>query len=269
MSSLVAEQVVKRFPVRPGLRALLRAPFAPGVGKLALQGVSLRIAEGQLVGLLGPNGAGKTTLTRLFAALMLPDEGSVHVADVDAVRYPTRARSFIGLALGEDRGLQMRLSGVENLRFFGALYGLTGPQTLQRIAELSKRLELTDVIARPVRTYSSGERARLALARAMLHRPRVLLLDEVTRALDPGSAQRIRHIIRSELVIAEGVTVLLTSHDLAEVKSLCDRVILLQAGRVRADGTYAEVEPAINEVFFDASEPGPSGSLPDGQRSLA
>ncbi len=200
--------------------------------------------------MLGPNGAGKTTLTRLFAALLLPDGGRVEVGGIDVSREPRHARRQIGLALGEDRGLQMRLSGRENLRFFATLYGLGSNEIAARIRELAERLELGEVLDRPVRTYSSGERSRVALARALLHRPKVLLLDEVTRALDPGAASRIRTLIRRELVEREQAAVLLTSHDLAEVQACCDRVVLLEGGRIRAEGSYAQVEPAIREVFF-------------------
>jgi ABC-2 type transport system ATP-binding protein len=246
--ALLARGVEKRFPVRRGLRAALRAPFARET-RVALGGVDLEVRPGELVGLLGPNGAGKTTLTRLFASLLLPDSGTVEVAGVDVAQRPRAARAAVGLALGEDRGLQLRLSGRENLRFFSALYDLPSAETRARVDELTLRLELGEVIDRPVRTYSSGERARVALARALLHRPRVLLLDEVTRALDPGAAARVRLLLRRELVERDGLAVLLTSHDLHEVQQVCDRVVLMERGRVRAQGAYSSVEPDIRQVF--------------------
>ncbi len=222
--------------------------------RTALDLASFQVGPGELVAVIGPNGAGKSTLLRILAGLLSPSGGTARVAGLDVVTGRPRSRQAVGAALGDDRGLAARLTVRQNLRFYAALFGMAAADADARIAELGGRLEATALLDRLVRTLSTGERARAVLARTLLHRPKVLLLDELTRALDPGAARRLRAQIRAEAT-GQGASVLFASHDLAEVESLASRVVLLARGKVVAFGTYAEVKPRADEVFSQP-EPG-------------
>lgn len=212
----------------------------------ALDGVDLEVRRGELLGLIGPNGAGKTTLIKILAGLVLPDEGCAEVLGHAA--GGREARALVGLVTADERSFYWRISARENLRFFGSLHRLDRPTRERRIDELVERLELGAVIDRPFREISSGNRGRLALARGLLHSPRVLLLDEVARTLDPGAGRRLRELLR-ELIEQSGLGALYASHDLSEVRRSCDRVALLSAGKVVASGSFDEIEATARQVF--------------------
>lgn len=214
----------------------------------ALQDISFQVHPGEVVAIIGPNGAGKSTLLRILCGLLLPTEGSARVAQLDVVIDRPRSRRAVGAALADDRGLSPRLSVRQNLEFFAALYSLETRDVPRRISELAERLEATPILDRYVRTLSSGERARAVLIRSLLHRPRVLLVDELTRSLDPGAAVRLRAQILED-VARQGSAVLFASHDLSEVEAIASRVLLLSEGRVAAFGTFAQVNSAAKSVF--------------------
>ncbi len=199
-----------------------------------------------MVGIIGPNGAGKTTLIKVLAGLVLADEGDARIMGSPA--GSEHARRMIGLVTAEERSFFWRISVRENLRFFAALHGLPRKRADQRIAELATRLEIEEVLDRPVRELSSGNRGRMALARGMIHRPRVLLLDEVARALDPGAARRLRRLLR-DLADDSGLTILYAIHDLPEVRRLCDRVALMHEGAVIAEGVFDDIATAVMGIF--------------------
>lgn len=233
----------------PGpLRPLAWLRGEPRVPRRALDEVSFDIRPGEVVGLIGRNGAGKSTLLRILVGLLLPSEGIAHVAGCDVVRDRPRSRREVGAALSEDRGLSPRLSARENLRFFSALFGVAAAESEERIRQLAERLEATRLLDRTVRTLSSGEKARIVLVRALLHRPTVLFLDEITRSLDPGASRRLREQVVSHAA-ASGQGVLFASHDLLEVESIAQRVLLLDGGRARAFGSFSEVRPEAERVF--------------------
>jgi ABC-type multidrug transport system ATPase subunit len=227
------------------LREVVRRPFARR-RVTALDDVTFRAAAGEVVGLIGPNGAGKTTLIKILAGLVLPDAGEARILGAPA--GSTEARRQVGLVTAEERSFFWRISTRENLRFFAALHGLARRDADRRIAVLAERLELGEVLDRPVRELSSGNRGRLALARGMLHGPRILLLDEVARALDPGAARRLRRLLRA-LADEAGLAILYAIHDLPEVRRLCDRVVLLRDGAVAAEGAYDAVVATVRETF--------------------
>jgi ABC-2 type transport system ATP-binding protein len=218
----------------------------------ALTGVSFEISSGEVVALIGPNGAGKSTLLRILSGLLLPSAGTARVCGLDVVTDRPRSRQMVGSALSDDRGLSPRLTVRQNLHFFAALFGLDAKATSERIAALSEQFEATALLDRAVRTLSSGEKARAVLVRALLHGPRLVLLDEVTRSLDPGAAVRLRRQIATRIAGA-GAAVLFASHDLSEVESIAQRVVLLRAGQVAAFGRFAEVKPRADEVFAELS----------------
>lgn len=203
----------------------------------ALRDVSLEIREGEVFGLIGRNGAGKTTLTKIIATLVQPTEGSVVVRGFDSVREEERVRSSIGLASAEERSFYWRLTTEQNLMFFARLYGLGDREARRRIGEILVRVELEEVARRRFGELSTGNKQRMAVARALLSSPPVLLLDEPTRSLDPVAAARMRALISSLASGDPPTTILLTSHNLAEVEELCERVAIISRGRIRAIDT--------------------------------
>jgi len=240
--------VKKRFTQPRHLAAILRRPFQRDRIEV-LKGVDLTVRRGGLTGLLGPNGAGKTTLLRILAASVLPDEGQVHILGQDARRNPARVHRQVGVVLGDERSFFWRLSAEQNLRFFAALCDLPGLAARERIGQLSGLLGLEGELSKPFRNLSTGWRHRLALARALLHDPPVLLMDEPTRGLDPGAAERARALITERLAGELGKTVLFATHDLAEAEQVCDRLALLGEGRILAEGAPSEVLPRARQVF--------------------
>jgi ABC-2 type transport system ATP-binding protein len=244
--------VFKDYPKKRGFGEWMRAPFRRQRSP-ALEGVSFQVAPGEAIALLGPNGAGKTTLLKILAGVVRPAGGEARVMGHDVLSEPRRARAAIGLVTADDRSFYQRLSARENLRFFSGLYGLARGAREGRIAELAAALAIGDVLQKAFNTLSSGQKARLAIARGLLHQPQVLLLDEVTRALDPGAAARLRDLVVTELVKGKGLALVLATHDLAEARAACPRVVLIDQGKVRADGAWDAVEPAIQATFFTGS----------------
>jgi len=220
----------------------------------ALEGLDLALPEGSLTALVGPNGAGKTTLLKLLAGLLLPTSGTLRVLGLSPERQALEVRRQVGYCITEGRSFFLRLSGRENLRFFGTLSGLAGPRLQGRIGDLLEELELMEVADRQVLSYSDGMRQRLALARALLHEPRLLLLDEVSRGLDPRLRSRVHALVRDDLARRQRVTVLWASHQMEEVQALADRVLAMDRGRVAAEGTFDEVRPVLDRLFQAAPD---------------
>ena len=208
----------------------------------ALDGVSLSIPSGSLYGLLGPNGAGKTTALRILCTLLAPDSGTVRVAGLDALADPRGVRRLLGY-VAQEVAIDKILSGRELLALQGDLYHLPPAERNERIGELIALLGMEEWIDRRCGTYSGGMRRRLDLAAGLLHRPRVLVLDEPTVGLDIESRAAIWGVLRQ--LRDQGTTVLLSSHYLEEVDALADRLAILEAGRVIAEGTPADLKGAL------------------------
>jgi ABC-2 type transport system ATP-binding protein len=232
--ALSIEHLSKTYPV-PFLRLkrFFRRPVKPPVE--ALRDVSFEVCEGEIFGLIGRNGAGKTTLTKIIATLVQPTTGTITVRDYDSVSDEEDVRAQIGLASAEERSFYWRLTVEQNLFFFARLYGLSEAQAAQRISELLSRFELEELARRRFGELSTGNKQRMAVARALLASPPILLLDEPTRSLDPVAAAKMRAFIASlARETLPPVTVFLTSHNLAEVEELCERVAIISRGRIRA-----------------------------------
>lgn len=217
--------VGKRFVLRG------RLPGRPRGVVEALRDVDLEAGSGTIHAIVGPNGSGKSTLLRILVTLLIPDAGVVRLGDVDVVREPARARALVGFSAGDERSVYWRLTGRQNLQFFAALHHLG--QVHRAVAEALAAVELEDVCDRPVMTYSQGMLRRLGLARALLHRPRLLVLDEPGRSLDPASREHLYEVLR-RLRREAGTTMVIATHDLVEAAELSDDITVLEAGRVVA-----------------------------------
>ncbi|MBA2732727.1 MAG: ABC transporter ATP-binding protein, partial [Acidobacteria bacterium] len=223
----------KTFPIPlAGLKQFFHRPVKPPVE--ALSEVSFDVHAGEIFGLIGRNGAGKTTLTKIIATLVQPTSGSVTVNNYDSVRDDKKVRAQVGLATAEERSFYWRLTVEQNLMFFARLFGLSDMLARRRIIELVEQFELKEIVSRRFGELSTGNKQRMAFARAMLAKPPVLLLDEPTRSLDPLAAARMRSLINRLAGGDPPVTILLTSHNLAEVEELCARVAIIGGGRIHA-----------------------------------
>ena len=199
---------------------------------VAFDAVSMDIEEGEVHGLLGPNGAGKTTLVKVLSTVLLPTAGSASVLGHDVVRETSAVRPLIGIVLGGDRGLYWRLTGRENLEYWAALYNVPSSAAKRRVSDLLDMVGLTERADYLVEGYSRGMRQRLHLARGLVGNARVIFLDEPTAGMDPVASREFRRLVES--LRSEGRTVLLTTHDMAEAEAVCDRVTLIDKGKVLA-----------------------------------
>jgi ABC-2 type transport system ATP-binding protein len=202
---------------------------------VALDGISLTIQAGEVHGMLGPNGAGKTTLVKILSTVLLPTSGTARVLGHDVVEETGAVRPLIGIVFGGERGLYTRLSARQNLEYWGALYRLPSAMIRQRSAALLERVGLVDRADQRVEQFSRGMKQRLHLARGLMGDAQVLFLDEPTTGMDPIAGREFRSLI-AELK-DEGRTILLTTHDMVEAESVCDRVTLIDRGRVLATET--------------------------------
>ncbi len=199
---------------------------------------------------MGENGAGKSTLLRVLATLVVPSSGRVEIAGEDAIRDPAAARKHIGYDTGIEEGFYGRLTGRDNLTLFAILNNRARAQTARRIGELADLLRM-DSLDRQARTYSTGMLQRLGLARALVHSPSILLLDEPTRSLDPLAAADFRRFLKTEILGRYGTTLLFASHSVAEVEELSDRVLLLDRGEIRALDTAKNLCRSTNTARLE------------------
>jgi sodium transport system ATP-binding protein len=200
----------------------------------AVNGVDFRAADGTITGLLGPNGAGKTTTLRMMYGVMRPDAGAIDVDGIDAVASPQLAQSHLGV-LPDGYGLYPRLTAREHIHYFGQLHGITGSRLRQRAQELIELLDMSVIADRRTAGFSHGERTKVAFARAIVHEPQNILLDEPTNGLDVMSTRTLREVVRT--LRAQGRCVLFSSHVMQEVAALCDDIVIIASGRVAAQGT--------------------------------
>jgi ABC-2 type transport system ATP-binding protein len=214
----------------------------------ALQNVTLEVERGEVFGIIGPNGAGKTTLLKILSTLTLPTRGTAQINGADLIRAAAVVRRSIGLATGEERGFYWRLTGGENLEFFGGLRGLGPRESRRRASQLLELVDLLPMTKEPLTRFTTGMRQRLSLARALLGQPEVLLLDEPTRSLDPLAAEDVLALIR-RLATDKHVTVVITTHNLDEAEQACSRVAVLSDGALRSVVSVSSGEGRLKDRY--------------------
>ena len=222
----------------------------------ALRGVSFRAKDGEITGLIGPNGAGKTTTLRILYTVLSPDRGTAMIDGFDSRKAPRDVQRRIGV-LADSRGLYPRLTAREHVRYFGRLHGLRGSGLENRIDALIRMLDMDEIADRRAKGFSKGQTMKVALARALVHNPHNVLLDEPTNGLDVASARAIRDLIRR--IRDEGRCVLFSSHNMSEVEQLCDKLVVVGYGVVLANGTVADLRRStgkqnLEEAFMRATE---------------
>ena len=240
------ENISKRFVARRTWRETIAAPFGKTYVQ-ALSGVNLSIERGEFFGLLGPNGAGKTTLFKILSTLIIPDSGHALVDGHDTAADLKNVRRQLVPVVADERSLRWRLDARENLKLYAALYRVPRGEMPRRIEDVLEVVDLANTGQRMVGQFSSGMKQRLLIARALLARPRVLLLDEPTRGLDPLSARGLRTFLKEEICRRQGCTVLLATHNAEEALHLCDRVGILDKGRVLTTGSAQR----LMDIFAD------------------
>ena len=252
---ITVEQLSKRFTQGRGRKAHTVQ---------AVDGVHFQAADGRITGLLGPNGAGKTTTLRMVAALLVPDGGRIAVDGIDVAREPRAALARLGV-LSDSRGLYPRLTARENIVYYGRLHGMAAAAAAARAETLAHMLDMTPLLDRRTEGFSQGERMKTALARALVHDPPNIVLDEPTNGLDVLATRALRESLR-RLRDDEGKCIVFSTHIMQEVERLCDHVVLVSHGRTVAQGTVAELSAQAGEHDFEetfvklAFGPAPTGA---------
>jgi ABC-2 type transport system ATP-binding protein len=245
-------KLYKRFPKRKKKNGtlfwstLMPSRRQPKEWVVAVDGIDLDIQEGEIFGLLGPNGAGKTTTIKMLCTLLEPTSGTARVNGYDVTKQAALVRQSLGAVLKGERSIYWKLTGRENLEYFAALYHIPRAIARERTRELLARFNLQDKADEYVERYSSGMKQRLAIAKAMLANPPLLLLDEPTVGLDPQSARNLRELVQE--IRQEGQTVLLTTHYMEEADQLCDRVGIIDLGRIIALDTPTHLKESVERL---------------------
>ena len=235
MNVIETENLSKTFRVRQkekGMKGSLKAIFKPQIQKIqAVDRISFHVEEGEILAFIGPNGAGKSTTIKMLTGILCPDSGSIKVLGLDPVRQRKQLAYEIGTVFGQKEQLWTHLTPYDNFCFFGAIYDIPGGEMKKRIAELSDTFALDAFINTPVRNLSLGQRIRCEIVASLIHRPKILFLDEPTIGLDPVVKENIRSLIL-QMNHEYHTTIFLTSHDTGDIEKLCRRIIIVNNGQI-------------------------------------
>ena len=204
----------------------------------AVNGISFEARDGEITGLLGPNGAGKTTTLRMLYSLLPPDRGEISIDGLNPQRDALAIKRTLGV-VPDGRGLYARMTARENIRYYGELHGMPAKEIQARIDELVQTLDMADFIERRTEGFSQGQRVKVAIARAMIHKPQTVLMDEPSNGLDVMSTRALRRYILD--LKNNGHSIVLSTHIMQEVAALCDRIVIIAKGQIAADGTAAQL----------------------------
>ncbi|MCI8695491.1 ATP-binding cassette domain-containing protein [uncultured Acetatifactor sp.] len=245
MNTIKAENLSKTFRVRQkekGMKGSLQAILRPRIKEVqAVDGISFSVEAGEMLAFIGPNGAGKSTTIKMLTGILYPDGGRARVLDIDPAKQRRRLAYEIGTVFGQKEQLWTHLTPYDNFRFFGAIYDSPDRETESRIRELADTFELGSFLNTPVRNLSLGQRIRCEIVASLIHRPRVLFLDEPTIGLDPVVKENIRALIR-QMNRELGTTIFLTSHDVGDIEKLCRRIIIVNSGRIVLDDSMEHLK---------------------------
>ncbi|MBD5492161.1 MAG: ATP-binding cassette domain-containing protein [Lachnospiraceae bacterium] len=245
MQAIRVENLSKTFRVKKkekGMAGSIKAILHPQTEEIrAVNGVSFQVEEGEMLAFIGPNGAGKSTTIKMLTGILYPDGGRMEVLGIDPTKKRKQLAYQIGTVFGQKEQLWTHLTPYDNFRFFGAIYDLSERETESRIEELSQRFELGTFIDTPVRNLSLGQRIRCEIVASLIHKPRVLFLDEPTIGLDPVVKENIRSLI-TQMNREEHTTIFLTSHDVGDIEKLCRRIIIVNAGRIVLDDSMEKLK---------------------------
>ena len=238
MNAIEAMELSKTFRVRrkeKGMKGSLRALLHPETEEIkAVDRISFNVKEGEVLAFIGPNGAGKSTTIKMLTGILYPDAGTARVLDIDPSKKRKQLAYEIGTVFGQKEQLWVHLTPYDNFQFFGAIYDLSARETEARIRELGEIFELGALINTPVRSLSLGQRIRCEIVASLIHKPKILFLDEPTIGLDPVVKESIRSLIK-QMNKELGTTIFLTSHDVGDIEKLCKRIIIVNSGRIVLD----------------------------------
>ncbi|MDE6406093.1 MAG: ATP-binding cassette domain-containing protein [Lachnospiraceae bacterium] len=245
MQAITVENLSKTFRVKrkeKGMRGSLKAIIHPRTEEIrAVNGVSFSVDKGEMLAFIGPNGAGKSTTIKMLTGILYPDGGRVEVMGIDPTKKRRQLAYQIGTVFGQKEQLWTHLTPYDNFRFFGAIYDLSDRETEKRIEELSERFTLRDFIDTPVRNLSLGQRIRCEIVASLIHKPKVLFLDEPTIGLDPVVKENVRALIK-QMNREEHTTIFLTSHDVGDIEKLCRRIIIVNDGQIVLDDSVEQLK---------------------------
>ena len=245
MQAINVENLSKTFRVKrkeKGLKGSVRAILHPQTQEIrAVRDISFVVEEGEMLAFIGPNGAGKSTTIKMLTGILYPDGGRATVLGIDPAKRRRQLAYQIGTVFGQKEQLWTHLTPYDNFRFFGAIYDLSEKEAEARIDELSERFELSGFINTPVRNLSLGQRIRCEIVASLIHKPKVLFLDEPTIGLDPVVKETVRELIR-QMNREERTTIFLTSHDVGDIEKLCSRIIIVNAGQIVLDDSIEHLK---------------------------
>lgn len=245
MKVIEAEKLSKNFRVKQkekGMKGSIKAILHPRTEEIrAVDRISFDVEEGEVLAFIGPNGAGKSTTIKMLTGILYPDGGRMEVLGIDPVKKRKQLACQIGTVFGQKEQLWTHLTPYDNFRFFGAIYDLSGREIERRIAELAEIFELTDFINTPVRNLSLGQRIRCEIVASLIHKPKILFLDEPTIGLDVVVKQNIRTLIK-QMNKELNTTIFLTSHDIGDIEKLCKRIVIVNSGQIVMDDSMEHLK---------------------------